>query len=194
VIDNEPFLNAEFLRNNDFVVKELGDIKDIHAVADYPIVACDIMDVGTAFGSSIGGAHLVSEIKKLYPDKYVIAYSGASAFGPEFHAPMGQADIFVRRGSPIEEWVRSLDEAIQTLGDPRRYWRRVRRVLLDHEVSLLEILLIEDAFIRSIQRDDSFILERELKHARAHKETAELLERISQGLIMVAKIAAHAAA
>jgi hypothetical protein len=78
VIDDEPFHRLEQLRTHGFNITELGDIKAIDQVGSYPIVVCDIKGVGKAFGSPLEGAHVLSEIRKTYPDKYLITFSGAT--------------------------------------------------------------------------------------------------------------------
>jgi len=45
IIDNEHLAHAASLTNHGFFVKELGDISDIAAVSEYPIVTCDITAV-----------------------------------------------------------------------------------------------------------------------------------------------------
>ena len=77
VLDDEPFVQANALRAHGFRIVELGgDIKSVEQVASYPIVVCDIKGVGRAFGSKYEGAHVLSEIRKAYPDKYLIAFTG----------------------------------------------------------------------------------------------------------------------
>ena len=103
IIDNEPFARFDTLVSHGFSLRELGDIDDIAAVAEYPIVSCDIKDVGAAFESPFGGAHLIMEIRKRYPDKYVIAYS-AGMFHAEYKRPLDYSDVFLRKGTSIDEW------------------------------------------------------------------------------------------
>lgn len=77
VLDDNPFAPKEALLNHKFRVTELGpDIRSLDQVSTYPIIVCDVAGVGRAFGSSLEGAHLVNEIRKAYPDKFLIGYTG----------------------------------------------------------------------------------------------------------------------
>ena len=192
IIDNIPFNRAESLANHNFDVKELGDIKDIAAVAAYPIIACDIRDVGAHFDSPFGGAHLIAEIRKKYPDKYIIAYS-AGEYGPEFKKLLDHSDVFLRRGASINDWVDSLDNAIQAVGDPVRRWKRIRGLMLNYDVPAFEIFLLEDAYIRSIQTHNEFVLDKALKRARRLQSAGSVVEKVAEGLITFVKLYVHLA-
>ena len=78
IIDDKPLSHYSILLNHNFRIKELGDISDIAAISEYPIILCDIRNVGVQFASAYGGAHVIYEIKKRYPDKYIIAYSAGA--------------------------------------------------------------------------------------------------------------------
>lgn len=189
-MDDQAFPHKAALENHGFSLRELGDIADIDSVAAYPVVCCDISGVGSAFDSPLGGAHVVSEIKKRFPTKYVVAYSGAT-FGPEYARVLAASDVFIRRGTPASDWANVLDRAILTLADPVEHWRRLRTVLLDHNVSIFEVFLLEDAFVRSINEHKPFVLERAIERARRIEEAGSVLESAAEGLITVAKLAVH---
>jgi hypothetical protein len=188
IIDDEEFVHFSALTKHGFVLQQLGDIADISAVAAYPVVSCDIKGVGASFGSPLEGAHLIAEVKKRFPDKYVIAYS-AGAFGPEYKRALDFSDVFLRRGASIDEWTECLDIAIRRVGDPVEYWKRIRMLLLTHEVSTFEVFLLEDAFITSITNHDEFVLTKALQRAKKLQSVGDVLESVSHGLITVAKLA-----
>lgn len=190
VVDNDAFEPAEQMRSHGFVLQELGDIADLAAISSYPIVACDISGVGVAFGSPLGGAHVVAEIRKRYPDKYIIAYSGGR-FGAEYKKSLDASDVFIRRGSPAQEWVGAFDSAIAQVGDPIDYWVRLRQVLLSQGLSTFEVMLLEDAYVRAIEKKDEFILSKALRKARRKSEAASTLDQVADGAITVVKLALH---
>jgi hypothetical protein len=188
VIDDEQFAPLNVLRQHGFNLTELGDITDINAVAYYPIIICDIRGVGGSFGSHLEGAHLVEEIKKRFPDKYLIANSGG-AFGPEYNRALKSSEVFIRRGGPVEDWVQVLDAAIHQIGDPVQYWLRIRTLLLAHNFSTFDVFLLEDAFVKAIEKKDEFILSKAIRNANRIKNTGEILETVSGGLVSVVKLA-----
>ncbi len=190
VIDNEPFPYTEELRAHGFNISELGDIRDFAAVAEYPIVACDILDVGIHFGASHQGAHVIGEIRKRYPGSFLIAYSGGT-FGPTFKTYWDMCDVFLRRDGGFDQWVTTLDAAIGTIGDPVRHWHRINRLLLDSDVSAFEVYRLEQAYIKSILKKTPYYLEREIEHAKKSGADSETIEKVGTGLIVSVKLLAH---
>jgi hypothetical protein len=192
IIDDAEFPEAHTLARHGFDIKELGDITHTRDVEPYPIVACDIKNVGAHFGSPFEGAHLISEIRKTYPDKYVIAYS-AGAYGADYKKLLDKSDVFLRRGAPVEDWVDSLDTAIQVIGDPINRWKRIRTLMFDHDVPVLEVALLEDAYIRSIQAHDDFDLKKALKRIRQQHLAGNIIENVATNLVAFVKLYASVA-
>lgn len=187
IIDNEPFPYTNELIAHGFAVKELGDIKDFCAVAEYSIIACDIKDVGHHFGTSYEGAHVISEIRKRYPDKFIIAYSGG-AFGAEYKRFWDYCDIFLRRDVGFDQWKDTLDCGVDTIGDPIRRWKRICDMLLEANMPIFEVFLLEDAYITSILKKDLFVLDKALERASRVQSAEEIIENISVPLITFVKL------
>lgn len=158
VIDDQPFLKAEALRNHRFQIVELGDINAIDQVSAYPVVVCDIRGVGSAFGSTLEGAHLIAEIRKAYPDKFIMSYSGAE-FDMSYNESLSKVDIAVPKDAQTEYWVKALEDGISTVGDPKRRWTRFRNTLLQRGVEVHDVFRLEQAFIKSLERRDSSYLQ-----------------------------------
>jgi len=150
IIDDQPFSGQQNLRNAGYNVTEIGDIKNVAEIIQYPIVLCDLQDVGAHFQSKYQGGFLIDEIKKNFPDKFVIAYTGGSPDQSVVNYARRNADAFIRKDVDINEWRDTLDEIIDTLSDPLEVWRRQRDALVDVDVSTKEILRLEDAFVRSV--------------------------------------------
>lgn len=148
VIDDQVFSQAELLLNNNFKLKELGDIRSIKNIEGYPIIVCDIHGVGAKFDpSGLGGAFLISEIRKNYPDKYIIAYSTHSNdLSLQRHTKY--ADYVMPVPSTIEQWREALEQAIKNVGDPVLRWKRFRYYLLEHDIELSEVYKLEQAYIK----------------------------------------------
>jgi hypothetical protein len=156
IIDDEDFKYLDTLRSHDFNVTHLRDIEDFKAVAEYHIVLCDIKGVGKTFKSKFEGAHVIGEIRKLYPFKVIIAYTG-HLFDPTFNKYFQVSDYVLKKDIDSEEWVEYLDRAINKAIDPIEQWGRIRKYLLEKDVSIINILLLEDSYVRSIlQRTNLF--------------------------------------
>lgn len=163
VVDDEKFLPFANLHSYGYNITELPDLKSISDIEAYDIVLCDLMGVGVHFDKSIGGASIISEIKKNYPTKFVVAYSGARANSTEAVAARDFADEFIKKDADISKWVERLDEMINTVVDPYEMWLVARQGLIDNEIDIRRIVELEDAYVTSIRnRDSSFSLVRSI--------------------------------
>ncbi len=151
IIDDEPFVRLESLRAHGFHISELGgDIRRVDQVSAYPIVVCDIRGVGAAFGSKFDGAHVLGEIRKTYPDKWLVAYTGMT-HNIAYNERLRVVDVMMPKEAPIESWTTALENALGAVVDPRQRWIRFRARLLERGAELYDVLDIEQAFIASIK-------------------------------------------
>jgi hypothetical protein len=170
------------LRAHGFKITELGgDIKSVDQVAAYPIVICDIRGVGLAFGSRYEGAHVISEIRKAFPDKYLIAFTGMT-YDASYNEKLIAADKSTTKDAPIDLWTQLLESGLRSVGDPRERWIRLRATLLTRGVELYDILLLEQAFIKAISE----------RSASSFTERAKKLPFSSEVLDLILKFAAVA--
>jgi hypothetical protein len=108
----------------------------------------DLQGVGTHYNPAAQGAHLVQQIKKAFPEKFVIAYTGGAP--SELLVPsVERADKFVQKDIRIEEWCELLDDAAIELADPVHIWDAMRHRLLDLGVTPYQLAHLEDEFVRS---------------------------------------------
>lgn len=149
VIDDEPFSQSQQLRNIGFSIIEVGDINNLKSIESYPIVICDIQGVGKAFGSTVEGAYVISEIRKQYPDKYIIAYS-TNSFNMGYQSYINKADLSLSKANTIQEWTEILDGAVDVISDPKRRWVRMRGELLASGMELYDIFNLEQSYIKSV--------------------------------------------
>lgn len=149
VIDDKGFIYEEVLRNHGFSIKVLNDIQDIKAVESYPVVICDIRDVGKSFGSKYEGAHVIAEIKKHYPNKVLIACSGEQ-FDASFNQYFALCDASVKKDIESEKWVETLDNAIATYLNPVSQWKKLRDYLINLDVPTVRIAKLEDHYVTAI--------------------------------------------
>lgn len=154
IVDDEPFGKAKALTSHRFNLIELGDIRTVDQVAEYPIVVCDIRGVGRSLDASLEGAHLIHEIRKAYPDKFLVSYSGAR-FDIGYNEALKSADVSLAKDEVTEHWVQTLERGLRTVGDPKQRWLRLRSTLLNKGVELHDILQMEQRFIKAIERQDA---------------------------------------
>ena len=150
VIDDQPFEAIINLRNYGYDIIEHGDIKKLAEIEEYPVILCDLLNVGLNFDTGSQGASIIKEIRRNYPAKFIAAYSGASATSAQAQKAKQYADLFIKKDSEIESWVEKLDDLISSATDPKLVWLRTRAAMVDEQVDTRTILLLEDAYVRSI--------------------------------------------
>ncbi|GAB5486582.1 MAG: hypothetical protein Pars2KO_01520 [Parasphingorhabdus sp.] len=151
VIDDEAFSPESNLKNNGYEINILGDLKSIEQVSEYNIILCDLQGVGRHLNAKNQGAYIIDEIKRNHPEKFVIAYTGGSVDNKITELAQNSADYFIKKDADIEDWRDKLDEIILSLSDPIFVWKRQRYALVDLDVPTLDILKLEDAYIRSLE-------------------------------------------
>lgn len=157
IIDDEPFIKQETLRNHGFNIVHFEDIKTINQIIDYPIVICDIKGVGSHFDSKFEGAHLLSEIRKAYPDKFLITYSGKQ-YDVSYNEILQGVDAAATKDASTEYWVNLLEKGLKSVGDPKERWIRFRKSLVEKGIDAYVIFELEQSFIDSVKRKDSSIM------------------------------------
>lgn len=157
IIDDQSFKKVESLRNHGFSLTELGDINSVNQIAEYPVVVCDIRGVGRYLGSDLEGAHLIAEIRKAYPDKFLVSYSGAE-FDLRYNQALSSVDSSIAKDSSTEYWVTVLEDGICSVSDPKERWLRIRRRLLDAGLEIHDAFLLEQSFLKAIDRRDASFL------------------------------------
>lgn len=150
VIDDEPFAPHTNLIAYGYSIDVLGDIKKIDEVVDFHLVLCDVMGVGRHFDTKNQGASLIEEIKKAYPEKIVIAYTGAALNNPAARKAIDRADDYLKKDSDIERWINVLDRTSGQALDPFQIWERYRKRFVQLEVPTDIILLLEDSYVKDV--------------------------------------------
>lgn len=149
VIDDQKFAPIDNLRRLGFDITYFQDVSSLEQIKTYPIIICDIKGVGKEFGAKYEGAFVISEIKKSYPDKYVIAYSTAS-YGLDIAEFIQKADVVSSKGATVEEWSSILESAVKNISDASARWKKTRLSLLDNGIELSDLLDLEQKYILSI--------------------------------------------
>jgi hypothetical protein len=152
-IDDQGLEYEEIIRHHGFSIKVLSDIEDIKAVESYPVVICDIKGIGKSFKSPFEGGHIIKEIKKYYPSKVVVAFSGHS-FDTKFNKFFKISDYVVSKDIDSDQWVEMLDKIVKDIISPAEQWKRMRQYLIDSDVSTKIILQLEQEYIEAVLNKD----------------------------------------
>jgi CheY-like chemotaxis protein len=123
----------------------------VQEVADYSIVLCDVNGVGVALSEDTQGAYVIEEIKKIYPEKIVIAYTAGSAMSKMVQRARAKADSYLRKDASIEDWRDLLDQQIARLADPIITWKQLRLRLLGKDIELVDLLELEAIYLKNIK-------------------------------------------
>ena len=150
VIDDKKFEPLGNLKTYGYDIVEIGDPNVVEEVARYPIVLCDLMGVGVKFGQHAEGAGIIKEIRKNYPATFVVAYTGAAAGSEVAIRAKHYADRLIRKDADLDTWTDELDRLLAKATDPAKIWLRTRVALAEESVNSKDILLMEDAFVRSV--------------------------------------------
>ncbi|MFT3758412.1 hypothetical protein [Thauera sp.] len=175
MVDDQPFILKDVLASHGFSIHEMRDISAIDLVSGYPVIVCDIKGVGATFKSRHEGAHLFREIRKAFPEKYIIAFTGFR-FDATYNEYFRVADTSLKKDADTEAWVKVLDEAISVMAEPKQRWLRMRRFLLEEaRLELWAALLLEQAFIEAVTTRDRNKLTTKITGAGLADETTQRL-------------------
>ncbi len=181
VIDDQNLPARDNLLNYGYKVIEVGDINRISDIQDYQIVLCDVMGVGMAFDPNGQGAELIKQIRKQYPNIYILAYTGNLMSNPQAVIAKERADSFIDKDADLEKWSEILDEYIDNVLDPVENWKRTRKNLIEIDTPTLEIIELESAYAKDISANDKSFTN--LKKRIGSGGTSGVIKSIIGGLI-----------
>lgn len=159
VLDDDPFKPSKSLTTHGFRIEELGpDIRSLSQISNYPVIICDIRGVAPEFGSSLEGAHLIEQIRKTYPDKFLIAYTGMQ-HSISHNKALSYADRHMDKAALIEEWVSELDDAVMVMSTPYKRWLRLRLTLDKSGIDAYKIYRLEQTFLKAYIKKNPKLLD-----------------------------------
>lgn len=171
VIDDQDFPPTNNLRNLGFNIITFKDISTLEQVKEYPVIICDIKGIGKEFGGKYEGAFVISELRKSYPDKYIISYS-TSSYDLDISSFIQKSDVIASKGATIEEWSSILEKAIKDTSNASIRWKKTRESLLNNDIELSDLLDLEQKYILSIN------------NSKNEMQDTSLLENIHNDLII----------
>lgn len=151
VIDDQPFAPEHNLKNNQFQIVTYTDVHKVDQIVEYPIILCDLQGVGLQLASDMQGAYLIEEIKRNYPEKAVIAFTGGSANSNIARRAELAADDYLKKDASIEDWRDVLDKHIRNLSDPIYVWKQLRVRLVKAGIAPVELMKLEHAYVSTIK-------------------------------------------
>jgi hypothetical protein len=158
LIDDKIFSVVQGLRKHGFNINYFEDIENIDIIKGYDIIISDIKGVGKHLNSKLEGAHLLHEIHKRYPTKYLISYSD-SVFDPTYNDYFKLCDVVKRKNVDIHDWVNTIEMAIKNINDPIYQWEKIRKILVENRFSTDWISKIEKGYIKSfVKKNDKYLL------------------------------------
>lgn len=186
IIDDEPFNFIEPLRKLQFNIEYKQDIDNLSDISGYNIILSDIRGVGRKFSEQFGGAFLVNEIKKNYPEKIAIIYT-ANDYDPPFQQYFKKADFVIEKGTSIEAWTNIFDRAICDLYDPVKIWKKFAANLIEEGMSTSKISKLESSYVSSIIKNNNNKLVK-IIHSSSFENYRPILENLMQVTELILKI------
>lgn len=150
VIDDDEFWPKNNLEALNYKITFLGDIKTLDEVSMFSVILCDLQGVGRFIDKRGQGAFIINEIKKNFPDKFVIAYTAGALDSDLVTKAKSESDFFIKKDADMDDWRDTLDEVIGKLSDPVWVWNRQRSALLAADVPTIDIAKLEDAYVSAV--------------------------------------------
>lgn len=149
IIDDNDFAPEKFLKLNGYQIHHKTDIDNIKDVEPYDIILCDISGIGKKLGYAKEGAFIIREIHANYPNKRIIAYTSYT-FDADYNKYFSIADFVAPKDFGTDDWIDVLDEQVRKAIDPVNQWKKIRKYLLENDVSTLMIARIEDKYVAAV--------------------------------------------
>lgn len=112
IVDDEKFDVVDMLKERKYDIYYKKDITYAIEAEPFDIIIIDIIGIGCALGSNMGGFAVAMEIKKRYPVKQVFCYSG-STVKSEVTEKLCMIDGYILKDTDIDQWCDKLDAIIK---------------------------------------------------------------------------------
>jgi len=179
VVDDEPFQPLNNLHNQGYSVAYIGNVDRADITQEYDIVLCDINGVATGLNKEEQGAALLSEIRRNYPQKYLIVYSGLSGRAKAMRLAKQRADKYIPKSVSMDIWLQELDSAIKVTLDPKSVWEKTRKTLVDSDVNAEDVARIERAYVKSLSSQKR----KHMDQLKNNFEADPMVQNVISGLI-----------
>jgi CheY-like chemotaxis protein len=188
VIDDEPFHPEQTLRELGYDVTFLGNVAPLHVIGGFQILLCDLK--GVFVESHLQGAALIKQIRNSYPHIYVIAYTGALPTSILHRAASAAADEIVEKASDVDRWMSVLDRYVHNASEPSEFWQRFRLRLAEKGISAVQLMILEDAFVRAVIKREPRIFSEVAGNVDLPEGVKPIIEGVTSHFIAHAVISA----
>lgn len=178
VIDDEEFKPLEGLLSEGYQVAYIGNYTEMRALRGYQIVICDVDKVGKNKNSDEHGAAVIQEIKRVFPEKKVIVFSGLTRQIKKLRLAEDRADYFLPKGTQINIWNQTLDEIIEECIDPIAVWEAAKIQLEEKKIPTKQIVELENKYVRSVLKGRPDVLK-----GFAKEELNDFTKSVASGLV-----------
>lgn len=177
IIDNDGVNLTQLKEQNYELVTWETDYTKLDDVKDYDVVLCDIKDVGLKFKNKKQGLCVAEEIKKNFPNKIVLIYSGQNPkdFDSSFDRENNMFDGFVVKGEGTLDLVNELDKYCKVFWDPVAGWERIEKILRKQDTSNKVIAYMEHEFVKALQTKNCLDVD-SLKSADAFNRIKDIVD------------------
>lgn len=149
-IDDEEFSPLANLLSEGYQVSYIGEHTGLRELRPYHIIICDVDKVYSNMNSEEHGAALIEEIKRVFPDKQVIVFSGLMGNVKKLKLARDRADYYIPKSAQMTTWSQTLDAAIDKCLDPIESWKKAKERLESLSITTHEISEIENIYVRSL--------------------------------------------
>lgn len=158
VIDDEGFSKDELNALKYENVRVFEKFTDLNDYASYNVILCDIKGVGQNIDPQLDGIAVARDIKKYYPQKIVLQYSGQSVndYDEKFYENM-EIDGFVEKSQSSKQLVDELDKYCSVFWDPVAAWKYIEKNLRKMNIENINIAFFEDLYVRSLEKKKNLI-------------------------------------
>lgn len=160
VIDDDGIAEKSLRASGYTSIRLMQEYNDIEDVKPYNVILCDIKGIGDNIDPKKQGIAVALDIKKMYPDKIVIQFSGENPreFDIDFMYNNMRIDGFIQKGESSKKLLDQLDEYCSILWNPIKAWEFAEKNLRREGVSNKLIAYLEDAYVRSLDSKKNYVL------------------------------------
>ena len=178
VIDDEGFIKDELSRLNFDNIRIFEKFTDLKDFANYNVILCDIKGIGQNIDSNLDGIAVARDLKKNYPEKIVLQYSGQSVndYDPKFYQNM-VIDGFVEKSQSSKQLADELDKYCSIFWNPYSAWKYIEKTLRDLNIENINIAKFENLYVESLSKKKNYI--------EMEKNRKSIVEILSVGIGLV---------
>lgn len=152
VDDNKPSDLIDILRERGYKIYYKENISYQIETEPFDIILLDIRGIASVYGSIDEGFGFALDLKKDYPEKVVVSYSGES--GRNISERINEIDGFISKDTSADIWCSKLNEYIKRYCTVEYQWDAIAKKLKYNGIDDNTISSVKDEFIKSFDGDE----------------------------------------